>query len=323
MNDEAPVASDLPLRYSIFMTRWALVLLLSIGLCACSGDDGASGGTSGGGSGGTDGGLGGASGGTGGGSGASGASGASGGSSGAAATGGGSGSGGAGGNPNATCLEKLDALGVAYENTVAKGVVDAVHVTDGMFNGVFFAVDDTDNPIEDPIACEFVLRLWQYADVLASHGIHKIGTLGSYCYRCCCAWSTENFCRGPNDPEPDCSQAPYQGFSNHSFGRALDTRYFYTDAGPIWDINDPSHWVIWNGTGSTCNQGLAAQSGVSQELYSLWCEISSKQIFGTILTPNYNSAHRNHVHADIGKSGDPTNFVVYSSESSIDVFGDE
>jgi hypothetical protein len=294
----------------------ATLTALLLALSACSSDDGSSARANGG-SGGTGASDGGATGGSGG---------ASGGSGGTSATGGVAGSagvGGSGGSGNATCLQTLDQMGVNYENTVARGVVDAVHITDGMLNGVLFATDDTDQPIGDPIACEFVLRLWQYADVLKEHGIHKIGTLGSYCYRCCCQWSTENFCRGPNDPEPDCSQAPYQGLSNHSFGRALDTRYFYTDAGPVYDINDPTHWVIYSGTGSTCVEGLAQQSGISLELYTLACELSSKQIFGTILTPNYNSAHRNHIHVDIGESGDPTSFVVLSSESKVDVSGDE
>ena len=273
-------------------------------------DSGASG--TGGGAGGKDSGAAGASGGAAGASGGAGTGGAAG------ASGGGAG-GGAGGAPS--CLEQLSTLGIAYENTVAKGVVDAVHITDGMLNGVFFAQEDTDKPIGDPIACEFVLRLWQYADVLKSHDIHKIGTLGSYCYRCCCAWSTTNYCRGPNDPEPDCSQ---NGYSTHSWGRAIDTEYFYKDGGEVYDINNPAHWVEWTGSGSTCTSGLAAQTGISKELYSIVCELSQKHVFGTILTPNYNSVHRNHTHSDIGKSGEPSSYVVNSLETKVDVAdGDE
>ena len=221
----------------------------------------------------------------------------------------------AGPDANATCLEQLTALGIAYENTVAKGVVDAVHIKDGMINGVLFAQEDTDKPIGDPIACLFVLRLWQYADVLKVHDIHKIGTLGSYCYRCCCSWSETNYCRGPDDPEPDCTQ---NGYSTHSWGRAIDTEYFYKDGGAVYDINNPEHWVEWTGSGSTCAAGLAAQTGISKELYTIVCETSTKHVFGSIMTPNYNAVHRNHTHSDIGKSGEPGSYVVNALMTTVD-----
>ena len=89
-------------------------------------------------------------------------------------------------------------------------------------------------------------------------------------------------------------------------------------------MNDPTHWVEWTGSGSTCGPGLAAQSGISKELYGLVCELSAQHVFGTILTPNYNSAHRNHFHADIGQTGEPNQWSVYSSEALVDVApGDE
>lgn len=299
-------------------------------LVAC-GDDGGSGGgggSSSGGAAGTDGGVTGGSAGVGGSGGASG-SGASGGSAGSAvggdagtgtggtSSGGSSGSGGTGGAP-LTCLEELDKLGVGYTQTTAKGVVDAVKLT-GKLNDVLIASTDTDSVAKDPMACKFVLHLWDMAEVLKAHGIHKIGTLGSYCYRCCCAWSTTNFCRGPNDPEPDCTVAPYSGYSNHSWGRAVDIRYLYKDDGKVYDVNNPAHFVQWSGSSSeTCTKALAAQTGISKELYSLACDLSTSHVFGTILTPNYNSAHRNHFHCDIGQNTEPSTWLVKSAPALID-----
>jgi hypothetical protein len=243
----------------------------------------------------------------------------SGGIAGAGATGGvgPGGGGGSGGTTQLTCMQQLDQLGIGYTTTVAKGVVDGVKLT-GKLNEVLFAKENTQSLIEDPIACEFVLHLWKLADVLKAHGIHRIGTLGSYCYRCCCYWSTENFCRGPNDPEPDCTIAPWQGLSNHSFGRALDIRWIYKDDGSVYDINDPATFVKWSNSSQTCGAALAAQTGISKELYSLACELSTKQVFGLILTPNYNSAHRNHFHCDIGQSGEPNSWQVLSSTTNVD-----
>lgn len=204
-----------------------------------------------------------------------------------------------------TCLETLDWLGLDTTPTEARGVVDAVNVN-GLINGVLFANGTSTDPSGDPMACEFVKTLWTFATLLKERGFERVGTLGSYCYRCCCAWSATNYCRGPNDPEPDCSA---NGYSNHSWGRAVDVRYLYKTNGDIYDINSNDDFAMFTSQ-DTCGAGLAAQTGVSAELYSLACEASSREIFGTILTPNHNDAHRNHFHMDIGKSGTPSSYIV-------------
>jgi len=231
------------------------------------------------------------------------------------------GSGGTGGTTGGNCLAEITALGVGYTTTQARGVVDAVKLT-GPLNGVLFANGTADTPAADPMACEFVKTLHSFATLLKERGFQKVGTLGSYCYRCCCAWSSTNFCRSPTDPEPDCS---VDGYSNHSWGRAIDVRYLFKGT-TRYDINDPTHFVQWSTTGETCGAALQAQTGISRELYSLACEASARKIFSTILTPNYNSVHRNHFHMDIGQSGPPSGFVVRSSSlPNVDlaIHGDE
>jgi hypothetical protein len=206
------------------------------------------------------------------------------------------------------CLERLRGRGVVYQRVEAKGVVDAVEL-DGRLNGVLIANGTSQNPTRDPMACEFVETLHAFTGLLEERGFDRIGTLGSYCYRCCCAWSETNFCRGPEDPEPECGSS---GFSNHSWGRAIDVRYLYKSDGTVYDVDDPAHFVEWSGPSETCGAALAAQSGVSRELYQLVCEASARRLFSTVLTPNYNDAHRNHFHLDIGESGAPSGFVVRS-----------
>jgi hypothetical protein len=221
-----------------------------------------------------------------------------------------------------SCFAQLDQLGVAYTKSVAKGVVDAVKLN-GPLNGILFAKTNTDVPSTDPMGCEFVHTLWKFAELLKARGFVKVGTLGAYCYRCCCAWSETNYCRGPNDPEPDCSVS---GYSNHSFGRALDVRWLYKKTGEVYDINDPKHWVTWPVASETCTKGLAAQTGISKELYTVACDSAAQKIFSILLTPNYNSSHRNHLHADIGQSGAASGFKVLKSElPAVDVaeHGDE
>ncbi|MBI2390478.1 MAG: extensin family protein [Deltaproteobacteria bacterium] len=206
------------------------------------------------------------------------------------------------------CRADLAAKGLKFKTTTARGVVDAVNVL-GPINGVLFASGTGTTPMGDPIACAFVQTLWRFADLLKERGFTRVGTLGSYCYRCCCSWSETNYCRKMGDPEPVCGSS---GYSNHSWGRAVDVRYLYKPDGTRYDINDPKHWVIWGVAAETCTKGLAAQTGISKELYTLACMAAQQKIFGITLSPNYNSAHRNHLHSDIGASGTPSSWYVRS-----------
>jgi hypothetical protein len=217
------------------------------------------------------------------------------------------------------CQADLVAKGVKFKTTAARGVTDALTVQ-GPINGVLFASGTATTPMGGPMACAFVQTLWKFADLLKTRGFTRVGTLGSYCYRCCCAWSSTNYCRGLSDPEPDCSA---NGYSNHSWGRAIDVRYLYKADGTAYDINDAKHWVIWSTASETCTKGLAAQTGISKELYTLACQASQLKIFGITLTPNYNAVHRNHLHMDIGQSGAPTSWTTksydpFASPSGVD-----
>ncbi len=216
--------------------------------------------------------------------------------------------------PALPCLEDLTRRGVTYTKTTARGVVDAVTVP-APINGVTFTTDAGDKPTTQPMACDFVRTLFAFAEVLKAKGIHKVGTLGAYCYRCCCSWSETNFCRGNADPEPSCGA---NGYSNHSFGRALDVRTLTMDDGRVFDINKDADFKAT--AGGTCTGAKASQVGTSKILYDLVCEVAEKKIFGTILTPNYNSDHRNHWHMDTGQSGVPKGTTVRSLEpSGVDV----
>lgn len=195
-----------------------------------------------------------------------------------------------------SCLEKLDAAGIGYAPAVARGVQDAVVVKTAI-GGVRFTKGNSDELTEDPMACSFVLTLERFATYLKSKGVVRVGTLGSYCYRCCCSWSPTNDCRSPTDPEPSCGD---NGYSNHSWGRAIDVRYLKFQSGVDYDINNAAQWIE-GAASSTCTTGRAKQTGVSKILYGLVCDVAAQGIFEAILTPNYNDAHRNHWHMDTGK----------------------
>jgi hypothetical protein len=210
------------------------------------------------------------------------------------------------------CLDQLKDLGIPFEPTQARGVIDAVTVK-GRIGGIMFASEEKTTPAQSPMACEFVLTLNKFAAVLKAKGVDRIGTLGSYCYRCCCSWSETNQCRSLNDPEPTCSN----GYSNHSWGRAIDIRYVYTTKGERFDINDAKTWVVSPSSG-TCTTGLSKQTGASKFLYEIACDAAKAQVFSTMLTPNHNEAHRNHFHFDIGQSGPAKGFTVKSQWIRLD-----
>lgn len=217
------------------------------------------------------------------------------------------------------CMRALRDKGISVTPTVARGVEEAVHLN-GDVLGVRFTNGDTDKLAKDPMACAFVLTLARFAEILKAHGVDRVGTLGSYCYRCCCAWSPTNDCRSPSDPEPDCAGL---GYSNHSWGRAIDVKYLHLASGQTYDIEKASQWVV-SGSG-TCGSGLKAQKGVSQFLYALVCEVANAPIpiFKTILTPNYNADHRNHWHMDTGSKGEPDETTIRRSiGTSVDVGGE-
>jgi hypothetical protein len=110
-----------------------------------------------------------------------------------------------------------------------------------------------------------------------------------------------------NDPEPSCGS---NGYSNHSFGRAVDVRYLTFDDGRTVDINKDADFKAT--AGGTCGAARASQTGTSKILYDIVCETAALKIFSTVLTPNYNSDHRNHWHMDTGQSGNPKSTTVRS-----------
>ena len=207
------------------------------------------------------------------------------------------------GASNGPCLSQLKALGVSFTPITQRNVIDAVRLT-GPLNGVTIADGTGSSTTSQGFACVLVRHLYDFMGSLREAGIKTVGSLGSYCLRCCCSWSPSNDCRGPGDAFPQCGS---KGLSDHSYGRALDIRYLTTTGGQRYDIDDNGDWTRHGtlGHGDTCNSGLKAQSGTSKLLYQLACD--NAHLFAHFLTPNYNSAHRNHWHIDVGKPGANTN----------------
>ena len=103
-------------------------------------------------------------------------------------------------------------------------------------------------------------------------------------------------------------------------------RFIADSDGTRYDVNDPTQFVQWTSANETCSGAIAAQTGISRELYGLVCEASARRLFSTVLTPNYNEVHRNHFHLDIGQSGPASGFIVRSQgwpNVDLSLYGDE
>jgi hypothetical protein len=200
------------------------------------------------------------------------------------------------------CIDQLKALGVSFEKTTERNVVDAVRLT-GPLNGITIADGTKQGSSNQAFSCALVRTLHTFMGALKDDGFTRIGTLGSYCLRCCCAYKQgTNECRSGSDPFPQCGS---KGLSNHSYGRALDIRYLTKSDGTTYDLNDNGTWVRYGSFQSkvdTCGAGIKAQSGTSKMLYQIACDNAS--IFTTWLTANHNGDHRNHWHVDVGTPSD-------------------
>lgn len=91
--------------------------------------------------------------------------------------------------------------------------------------------------------------------------------------------------------------AKYAGMQ-HCGGLALDIRSYTKKDGSVLDVEKDFHGRIGN---STC-AGKAQPSPPAAAATEMWgyvCDAAAGALFNVILTPNYNAAHRNHMHVEV------------------------
>jgi hypothetical protein len=89
--------------------------------------------------------------------------------------------------------------------------------------------------------------------------------------------------------------------SQHSYGLAVDIYGFRLTDGTVLKIEEDFHGVVG---GAVCGADAAfsEQNRKSVLLRNIVCELSRRRAFNYLLTPNYDAAHRNHIHADIKRN---------------------
>jgi hypothetical protein len=145
---------------------------------------------------------------------------------------------------------------------------------DAPIAGVAFVSLHADREIE--LSCELALRLRALARILKAHGVLAVGVNSSYRDR------------------------PKVSF--HTFGLALDMMAFRTRTATLvvaehFEVSADTH---------TCEASPRSEEG--KALLSIVCALADSHLFSTILTPNYNEGHRDHVHLD-ARPDDPRLFV--------------
>lgn len=187
----------------------------------------------------------------------------------------------------ASCRELLDFHGVDYEpGPEQPGVEDPVTVTPPIA-GIAYRGLYQDAPRETFFMdCELALSLVRAAPMLGSRDIVEVADLGVYNYRCI----------GGEGTPPDCPR----GVSWHAYAKAIDIAGFTTGDGLYYSVEDD--WVIDPESEPTCEAGT--EGGADTLLHELICELKAQDVWNIVLTPNYNSAHRNHFHVDLTDGGD-------------------
>lgn len=183
---------------------------------------------------------------------------------------------------DASCHAMLDVLGFDWAVTTPRtGIDDPVRV-EPIINGVSFRYVDNAAPTAMIMDCTLGPRLHQLTEIIKPLGMDEVIHIGIYNYRCI---------GGIPLGDPECV------LSKHSFGRAIDL-YGFGLAASDTEYTLLDDWLIT--TGATCPG--APTGAADTALHTIGCAMWNQGAFQTILTPNYNAAHRNHFHVDMGGS---------------------
>lgn len=179
--------------------------------------------------------------------------------------------------PEGRCLAELRSLGVAHRRLPWHPyLVPAPVVLDPQIAGVRFYKRRQRHPLV--VACELGVRMTALARVLRAHDVRAVEITS--------AWRVD----------------PPRSF--HRAGLALDITRLHTSRGALTVQGDfvttPEH--------PTCEAPLADAPPRAVALRDIACALADSGHLSTVITPNYNEAHRDHFHVDI-RPDDPRRFV--------------
>ncbi len=180
----------------------------------------------------------------------------------------------------ADCHAWLDLYGVGYTvGPVRMGVADPVTAMMPI-NGVAYRTGGAPRTAMYG-DCTLIKSLAEAASIWRARGVVEVTDLGVYNYRCI----------NNSGTPPNCTI----GLSEHSFGNAIDLASFKATEGTTYSVKDD--WVIDPAPYKTCMDPTVP--GKDAFMHEMICAIKARGIWNIVLTPNYNSLHRDHFHVDL------------------------
>jgi hypothetical protein len=176
--------------------------------------------------------------------------------------------------PGAECYALLTRIGMVYTRAgPSMGIVDPVTVSMPI-NGVNFhgiSYDSAARPLL--MDCRLAVALWHLTTALRTRwNVTDLVHLGIYNYRVIAGTTT---------------------LSQHSYATAIDLADFRTADGTTHSV---ARDFTMNGQPTCPPRTTSARDRLLKEVA---CWMYDSRVFHTILTPNYNDAHRDHFHCDL------------------------
>ncbi|MBI2895689.1 MAG: extensin family protein [Deltaproteobacteria bacterium] len=166
--------------------------------------------------------------------------------------------------PREECLAELRAAGVEATAADPSPIVPGAVTVRSAIGGVRF-VPGHGEPLT--YACELVSRLVRFAAVLREQGIGRVTIASGY--------------------------RDHPRVSFHTLGLAVDvSRFFRDDGSDLLVLRDYDRTP----EAGTCLAELRGEK--AQALQRLACALHERRIFSSVLTPNYNVGHHDHMHLD-------------------------
>jgi hypothetical protein len=175
-----------------------------------------------------------------------------------------------------TCLDELRELDIPARPASAgpTPIPTPVEIV-GPIDGLWLRSAQPEDPVI--VACEMALRLRAIARIAKRHDITGIEVMSSYRTR------------------------PITSF--HTMGLALDLPRFFSDG----EWRDVAIDYLATPDRETC-AGNEPNDPNARRLRRLACDLGASNRFSSVLTPNYNEGHRDHLHVD-ARPDDPRVFV--------------
>jgi len=178
------------------------------------------------------------------------------------------------------CLQMLRDRSIPFEQATAGPLVETPVSLSGPLHGVTFrhVHARTSGAVMD---CRLVLALDDFAQVLAEHGVVEAGYVAAY--------------------RPDATGSAKPG-QRHPSGLAIDIAWFGRQDGQRWVVEKD---FAGRPGARTCGRGAETPDPSAESatmLRKLVCEAGKTRSFHLVLTPNYDSEHRDHVHLEVRRN---------------------